>query len=101
MVENTIGGDWEPITKVIAEDTFNTEGGDGRIDFVCYDGTGKVQTRIVGEAKFDAAPFNLAKEGAIFTSWPRTKWNRVLLFVVPEYRIEFLWGPRSEGMSRQ
>lgn len=87
LIENTNGTDLKLITRVVAEDPFNTEGGDGRIDFVCYDDMGL--KRIVGEAKFDAA-LSPGQGGRYLHQLARDG-NAVLLFVVPAYRMDYLW----------
>ncbi len=87
LIEKTSGTDFKPIARVVAEDPFNTEGGDGRIDFVCYDDMGL--KRIVGEAKFDAALS--PGQGGRYLHQLAKAGNAVLLFVVPAYRMDYLW----------
>ena len=87
LIEKTGSTDLKPIAGVVAEDPFNTEGGDGRIDFVGYDDAGG--KRLVGEAKFNAA-LSPGQGGGYLHQLARDG-NAVLLFVVPAYRVDYLW----------
>ncbi len=87
LVEKTAGVRLESVTRFVAEDTYKNEDGEGgRIDFVGYDLEGR--KRVVGEAKFGAAL--LPGQGSGYLG-QLEKGNSVLLFVVPDYRIDYLW----------
>ena len=87
LVENTVGARLESVTRFVAEDAYKTNGGEvGRVDFAGYDHEGK--RRVVGEAKFGAALSPGQGSGYL---GQLEKGNSVLLFVVPDYRIDHLW----------
>ena len=88
LISNQTGGHFEEIIGVVAEDAYQTEGGSGRIDFVGYDTNG--EKRIVGEAKFDAA-ISPGQGGGYLHQLTKSG-DAVLMFVVPDYRIDYLWG---------
>ena len=87
LVENTVGVKLESVTRFVAEDAYKTIGGEeGRVDFVGYDLEQK--KRIVGEAKFGAALSPGQGSGYL---GQLEEGDSVLLFVVPDYRIDYLW----------
>lgn len=88
LINSQTGRDLGDVDLVIAEDVYKTESGSGRIDFVGYDAEDK--KRIVGEAKFDAAISS--GQGGDYLHQLTTDGHAVLLFVVPDYRIDYLWG---------
>ena len=88
LISSQTGADFEEIIGVVAEDAYQTEGGSGRIDFVGYDANG--EKRIVGEAKFDAAIS--PGQGGGYLHQLTESGDAVLMFVVPDYRIDYLWG---------
>ena len=84
LIRSQTGEDLSPIVYFAAEDAYQTSGGSGRIDFVGYDC--QVEKRIVGEAKFDAA-VSPGQGGGYLHQLTRTG-PAVLIFVVPDYRID-------------
>ena len=88
MINRQTGAELEPIDRVVAEDAYQAEGGSGRIDFVAYDAS--EERRIVGEAKFDAA-ISPGQGGGYLHQLSKSG-DAVLMFVVPDYRIDYLWG---------
>ena len=88
LISSQTGAGLEEIIGVVAEDAYQTEGGSGRIDFVGYDANG--EKRIVGEAKFDAAISQ--GQGGGYLHQLAKNGDAVLMFVVPDYRIDYLWG---------
>ena len=88
LINSQTGAELEPIAWVIAEDVYQAEGGSGRIDFVGYGAND--EKRIVGEAKFDAAISS--GQGGGYLHQLTKEGDAVLMFVVPDYRIDYLWG---------
>ena len=93
LVQNTIGSSLEPVESIRVEVSYKVtneeEGGEegGRLDFVGYDRDGK--NRIIGESKFGAALSPGQGRGYLGQLADGVS---VLLFVVPTYKIEYLWG---------
>ena len=100
LIQDTIGASLEPVTSLVAEKSYTTTAEDsGRVDFVGYD-KGANQ-RVVGEAKFGAA-LSVGQGGGYLGQL--AEGTSVLLFVVPDYRIDYLWGEVRrdvEGHSAQ
>ena len=88
LINSQTGAELDPFMGIVAEDAYQAEGGSGRIDFVGYDANS--EKRIVGEAKFDAAIS--AGQGGGYLHQLAKNGPAVLIFVVPDYRIDYLWG---------
>ena len=87
LVQDTIGSSLEPVRSVEAERSYTTAAEEsGRVDFVGYDKGGN--QRVVGEAKFGAA-LSVGQGGGYLGQL--AEGTSVLLFVVPDYRIDYLW----------
>ena len=97
LVEQTISCRLDSVEKVEVEPTYTTESGArGRPDFVGFDNQGK--NRIVGEAKFDAA-ISLGQGGGYLHQLAKNG-DAVLMFVVPDYRLPYLWGEVSMDVKK-
>ena len=93
LIQNVIGSPLEPVERVRVEVSFkatNEKTGreeEGRLDFVGYDRDGK--NRVIGESKFGAELSPGQGRGYLGQLADGVS---VLLFVVPNYKIGYLWG---------
>ena len=87
LIQDTIGSSLEPVISVEAEKSYTTaEEESGRVDLLGYDKGGN--QRVLGEAKFGAA-LSAGQGGGYLGQL--AEGTSVLLFVVPDYRIDYLW----------
>lgn len=86
MVAATIHAEIEPVKEVRVEEHYTEGQGAGRLDFVGRDRNG--EKRIIGESKFWAKL--LEGQGSSYMT-QLDSGNAVLLFVVPDARIDYLW----------
>ena len=86
FLQGIIGPDLQAVDKVVVEESYEDDGNLGRLDFVGYDKG--VEKRVIGEAKFEAA---LGKGQGSGYLQQLSNGTSVLLFVVPEYRLDHLW----------
>ena len=89
LVSTTISQPLEPVKRVDVEVAYGS-GKDqaGRLDLVGYDKAGA--QRVIVEAKFGAS-ISKGQGSGYFCQLPE-KDTSVLLFLVPNYRIDYLWG---------
>ena len=85
----------EPVTNLEAEVLFKDGENEGRLDLVGYDKDG--EKRVIGEAKFWARL--LRGQGGDYLKQLTGKGNAVLMFVVPDARIDYLWGEVGRDVS--
>ena len=88
LVKSVAGGGPDAAEWFRAEVHYKGKYGVGRIDFVGYDDYGR--KRVVGEAKFDANL--LPGQAGDYLHQVANPGPGVLMFVVPDYRIDYLWG---------
>ena len=88
LVKSATGGGPDAAEWFRAEVHYKGKYGVGRIDFVGYDDYGR--KRVVGEAKFDANL--LPGQAGDYLHQVARPGPGVLMFVVPDYRIDYLWG---------
>jgi hypothetical protein len=85
------------VTRVEAEVTYTTKDEEkGRPDLVGYDTKG--EQRIIGEAKFGASL--LKGQGSDYLNQLSQNGKSVLMFLVPQYRIDYLWGEVERDIGR-
>ena len=95
LIENSIGVKLAPARRAIAEFAYRVRDEEGRIDFVVYDND--YEKRIVGEAKFGE---ELSRgQGSGYLCQLSKNDNAVLLFVVPDYRLDYLWAKVSGDLK--
>ena len=83
LIQDTIHSQLEPIQDVRVEETYQTQEGSGRLDFVGYDKDG--HRRVIGESKFWAKL--LEGQGSSYME-QLAQGIAVLLFVVPDASTE-------------
>ena len=86
MVQETIREEIEPVQDLTVEETFKVGDVGGRLDFVGRDMNGK--KRVIGESKFWAKLLEGQGSSYITQLDPGIA---VLMFVVPDARIDYLW----------
>ena len=88
LVRNAIGTELAPVRRVDVEVDFTTAGGSkGRLDLVGYDT--EQENRVIVEAKFGARL--LEGQGGGYLNQLSRKGAAVLMFLVPDYRVDVLW----------
>jgi hypothetical protein len=97
LVRNTTDETLAPVRRVDAEVAYTTEGEErGRLDLLGYDGNG--ETRVIVEAKFGA---NLLEgQGSGYLNQLSQNGKSVLMFLVPDYRIDYLWNEVKRDISK-
>ena len=95
LVRKTIDSTLEPVTKLEAEVLFRDGKDEGRLDLVGYDKDS--EKRVIGEAKFWARL--LPGQGGDYLKQLTGEGNAVLMFVVPDARIDYLWGEVGRDVS--
>ena len=96
LVESKTGAKLGPIKRFVAEDEYRVSSDIGRVDFTGYDISG--EKLIVGEAKFDAAISR--GQGGGYLNQLSKEGDAVLMFVVPHYRINYLWKEVKSDIER-
>lgn len=95
LIEKSIRAKLVPVRRAIAEYAYRVRGEEGRIDFVLYDKN--YEKRIVGEAKF-GEDLSRGQGGGYLNQLSKND-SAVLLFVVPDYRIDYLWAEVSSDLK--
>lgn len=96
LVRDTIGLSPEPVINVRVEQPFTVDGQVGRLDLVGFDRFGK--SRLIGEAKFWA---RLGEgQGGGYLNQLDSGGCSVLLFIVPDARIDLLWREVIEDVTK-
>ena len=97
LVRSTTDETLVPVRRVYAEEGYTTEDGSGgRLDLAGYDLAN--EQRVIVEAKFGA---NLLRgQGSDYLTRLSQNGKSVLMFLVPEYRIDYLWDEVKRDISR-
>ena len=95
LVSNTIDPSLAPVKRVRVEVHYVSGNGDlGRLDLVGYDELG--EQRVIVEAKFGARL--LEGQGSGYFCQLSVKGVSVLMFLVPEYRLDYLWSEATQDL---
>ena len=97
LIKDAIDPSLTPVYRVEAEVSYTTENAEtGRPDIVGYDANG--ENRVIVEAKFGA---NLQEgQGGGYLGELSDNGKSVLMFLVPDYRIESLWNEVKSDVRR-